>query len=128
MNELNYSSDDDEVHQEKPEDFLSPITDVNFVLKDYGQNHPDWLSHTKNLMSGGKYSARVLDFLQWQQMKNDFEDPEADLLAKLKVYIEECHVEEVLDKKLDKMVRRWAPTVFRPWMSMFYAFWKFSGK
>jgi hypothetical protein len=123
----NYSSDNNESNDGvDEEEFLALAVPVDFKLNDYGQNHPDWKSHLKGFISGDIYGGRVIDFLTWQQIKTDFEDPQADLLARLKVYIEECY-EATKTNKQGKVVKKWAANTFRPWMSMFHAFWKFSG-
>jgi len=112
----NYSSDS----EIEPEENQQVLTE----FPDYGQKHPDWISHLKGFASAKTYGERIMDFLEWQHFYAGFELG-LDLLAKLKLYIEKSREETRLVG--EKVVLRFAPTVFRGWMSMFMAFWKFSG-
>ena len=122
MNELNYSSSsssEDESTEVVVNDSVLKIT-----LAEYGQNHPDWLSHLDGFKSGGVYSFRVLDMLWWYQLQS-FESDDTDLLAGLKLYIKKSREETVVKNGI--LVPKWVPTTYRGWMSMFHAFWKFTG-
>eukprot|EP01036_Dinobryon_divergens_P033151 gene33151-42874_t len=64
-------------------------------------------------------SQRVDHFIEWQSQLID----DNDILFRLKTYFQVHHDLRKADGK-----PHFAPTAFRPWFSMFFKFWKLSGK
>jgi hypothetical protein len=109
------SQNSEKIEIEK-ESSLIPTIDS---LPDYGQRHPDWISYLEGLKSVHTYKNRVDDFILWQHKIID----ESDLVARSKLYFTTSAA--LLNSSGKK---RYAPTVFKSWFSMFLKFWALSGK
>ena len=84
----------------------------------YGKDHPNWLSFLNDFSSKGRYEKRVQIFLDYHAASN-----KDTLEESLPQYFDESY--ELLNSDGNK---RYAATTLRGWLSIFVAFWQYTGR
>jgi hypothetical protein len=112
------SSCDEEVEEQVVEQKMEENTPM-FNPVDEMNGFPSWDSFLRGFKSAPMYVQRIEDFMRW---KSSFGE-DISLEAKLIRYFDYKNSE--LNEEGD---RRYSATTLRSWFSIFFAFWKHTGK